>query len=155
MDKRERIDEAVRLGTLAYIDSRRQLITPFIETHFSFKGAWQINKRAIGWDMLRAPANMLWAPVYFLGHSVGSASRQLGIRTVAEKLDYLKPGLRTDVEREVEWLLYSEFLELPFSKDNRRFTKNVWLESIMTQPAFLDLLEEVLRPAAEQKDDPL
>jgi len=150
------IEEAVRLGTIAYIESRRQQITPFVDRHFSFQGAWQINKKAIGWDMLRAPANMLWMPVYFLGNVVGGkTTRLMGMTQTAEKLAKLPAGLRTDVERELEWLLYSEFLELPFASGERSCTKNAWLEAILTQPAFLELLEDVLRPIADQKDNPL
>jgi len=156
MNSHERIDEAIRLGTSAYIESRRQLIKPFVDKHYCFKGAWRINSKAMGWDMLRAPANMLWMPVYFFGRVVGSQlMRRLSLERAADKLDALPAGLRTDVEREVEWLLYSEFLELPFSSGGRSSSKNAWVEAILGQPVFLDLLEETLRPAAAQKDDPL
>lgn len=155
MNKHERIVEAVRLGTTAYIESRRQRITPFIDRHFSFSGAWRLNKKAIGWDMLRAPANMLWMPVYFVGHVVvGNATQRLGWKGAAEQLARWPAGLRTDVEREVEWLLYSEFLELPFADNGRSCTQNAWLLAVLAQPAFVDVLEETVRPAAEHIDDP-
>ncbi len=151
----ERIETAIRLGTSAYIESRRQQIKPFVDRNFSFKGAWHINKKAIGWDMARAPANLLWTPVYFFGSVLGSNMlRKLRLEQTAKRLENLPPGWRTDVEQELEWLLYAEFLELPFATDERCCTKNAWLEAILAQPEFLYLLEETLRPAAEQKDDP-
>jgi hypothetical protein len=54
MDNRSFVEQAVKARIELYANSRRRRISPFIEENFSFKGAWQINKRAFGKDLLRA-----------------------------------------------------------------------------------------------------
>lgn len=46
LNNRAVVERAVKEGIKAYADSRRRNITPFIEDHFSFKGAWELNKWA-------------------------------------------------------------------------------------------------------------
>jgi len=144
---------AVKDGIKAYTDSRRRSITPFMDAHFSFKGAWQLNKCAFGKDMLRAPANLVWAPFYFAAKLGGTAAKKAGFPSVSNKLKNVKPGLRTDVEREIEWLMYTEFLELPFIEGERVSDKNALLTYILAENELIDLLDEKLRPLADIGSD--
>jgi hypothetical protein len=153
MDNRRLVEQAVKAGIKSYADSRRLLIAPFIEKNFSFKGAWKINRCALGKDLLRAPANIAWAPVYFLAKMGGAATRKVGLKSVADRLCSAPPGFRTDVEREVEWLLYSDFLELPYECKGRKSEKNALLTHILAEGALIDLFEETLRPFAEMGED--
>jgi hypothetical protein len=44
-----------------YIATRRERIDPFVDRHFTLVGSVALHRRAIGWDLLRAPANLLLA----------------------------------------------------------------------------------------------
>lgn len=148
------VEQAVKKGIKAYADSRRRNITPFIEDHFSFKGAWELNKCAFGKDLLRAPANLLWAPVYFAAKIGSAAAEKAGMESVSKNLNKVGPGFRTDVEREVEWLMYSEFLELPFVEGDRTCEKNALLTFILADGAMVSLFEDKLLPFACIANDP-
>jgi len=148
IDNRTIIEQAVKDGIKAYADSRRRNISPFIEEHFSFKGAWELNKCAFGKDLLRAPANLAWAPFYFAAKMGGAAAEKAGLDSVSEKLNKVEPGFRTDVEREVEWLLYSDFLELPIIEGERVCEKNALLTFILKEDGMASLLEDKLLPFA-------
>lgn len=153
MDNRSLIEQSVKAGIESYANSRRRLITPFIEDNFSFKGAWQLNKCAFGKDLLRAPANIAWAPVSFAAKLGGTASKKVGMDTVADRLNSVPPGFRTDVEREVEWLLYSSFLELPYETEGRKCENNALLTHILAESELIDLFEEALRPFVDMQND--
>lgn len=154
VNNRAIVMQAVKGGIKAYADSRRRNITPFIEDHFSFKGAWELNKCAFGKDLWRAPANLLWAPFYFAAKLGSAAAEKAGLESVSEKLKKVEPGFRTDVEREVEWLMYSEFLELPFVDGDYTCEKNALLTFILAEDGMVSLFEEKLLPFACVANDP-
>lgn len=60
------IEQAIRSGIGRYFDDCRARVPAFIDRHFHYPGAIATNRMALGWDMLRAPINLLWAPVYAL-----------------------------------------------------------------------------------------
>ncbi|WP_227512688.1 MULTISPECIES: DUF6635 family protein [Marinobacter] len=60
------VEQAIRLAVERYFDDCRARIPAFIDRHFHYPGAISTNRMALGWDMLRAPINLLWAPVYAL-----------------------------------------------------------------------------------------
>lgn len=154
MTDRNIVEQAVKAGIKSYADSRRRKITSFVETNFSFKGAWNLNKVAFGWDMLRAPANLAWMPIYFTAKIGGSATEKMGLRSLSGRLRTVPPGFRTDVERRVEWLLYSEFLELPFEGGGSVCEKNLLLTQILAEKELIGLFEERLRALADLQGDP-
>lgn len=44
-----------------YFDSRRSRVDAFVDRHFSLAGSAAIHRNAVGWDMLKAPANITLA----------------------------------------------------------------------------------------------
>jgi hypothetical protein len=154
-ENRRIVEEAVQAGIRSYAKSRRRRIPRFIDKHFSFTGAWHLNKQAFGWDLVRAPANLLWTPIYFLVKGVGTVARKAGVGATEQLVEHLPAGVRTDVERELEWLVYTQFLELPYASDGRRSDKNELLAHILKQKPLIGMLEEALRPLGNLKDDPI
>ena len=134
------IHAAVSEATRRYLIKRRTRVAPFTRRHFSFKGAWRINRRALGKDLLRTPANVLWAVPQLLAQGGATLARKLRFENLAHQFERLPPGFKTDVEREVEWLIYSELLELPFTQDDRRCTHDALLEEILAHPPITQLL---------------
>jgi hypothetical protein len=134
------VHAAVRESSARYIATRRERIKPFTKKHFSFRGSARLNRRALGMDLLRTPANAVWAIPYLLSRSGAAVVRQLGFRRTANCFGKVPPGFKTDVEREVEWLLYSEFLEIPFEQGERRCTRDALFEEILNHPAIVGLL---------------
>ncbi len=153
MNNRSLVEQAVKTGIESYANSRRKLISPFIEKNFSFKGAWQLNKHAFGKDLWRAPANLVYAPFVFLAKVCGIVSDKVGFKDTANYLQSLPSGFRTDVEQEIEWLLYSEFLELPYESAGRACKNNALLTYILAENSLVNLFEETLHPFAGMQND--
>ncbi len=141
-----RIHAAVTEATRQYLAERRTRVDAFARRHYAFRGALRVNRHALGLDLLRTPANVLWAIPYLLARGGAKLGRRLGLDVFARRLDRLPPGFKTDVEREIEWLIYSELLELPFEQAGRRCTRDALLEAILTHPTISQLLiPELLR----------
>ncbi len=141
-----RIHAAVIEATRRYLADRRARVGPFTRKHFSFRGALRINRRALGKDLLRTPANVMWAVPQLLARGGAILSRKLRLHSVARRLERLPAGFKTDVEREIEWLIYSELLELPFARDGRRCSRDALLEEVLAHPTISELLiPELLR----------
>lgn len=136
------IHTAVSEATQRYLTERRTRVKPFTHRHFSFKGAWRINRRALGKDLLRTPANVIWAIPHLLAQGGAALGHRLKLPALACRLGRVPAGFKTDVEREVEWLIYSEWLELPFAQkpSGRRCQRDALLEEILAHPVISRLL---------------
>lgn len=145
------ISHAVAQGARDYFAARRQRVVPFVEKHYSMKGALRINRKAFGQDLLRAPANLLWAMPYLGIHVSSYLLRKAKMQQVGESLAKVPPGFRTRVQQEIEWLVRAELFELPFeqhiAQHHRHFDQDALLSAIMAQPELsqlvLDYLEQI------------
>src|SRR5262249_43831879 len=60
--EREWARAVVRDIARRYLASRRDYVDPFVDRHFSLTGTLRLYRQAIGWDLLRVPANLLLSP---------------------------------------------------------------------------------------------
>lgn len=136
------VHAAVSEATRRYLAERRARVKPFTRRHFSFKGALRINRRALGKDLLRTPANVFWSVPHLLAQGGAVLGRKLKWQALVDRLDRLPSGFKTDVEREIEWLMYSEWLELPFvqTQEGRCCQRDALLEEILAHPTIGRLL---------------
>lgn len=151
--KQSLIEQAVEQGTLQYIEQRRQKIPEFIERNYSFKGAFEINRKAFGKDMLKTPANILWTPPYFLLSGVGKLSKKVTKGKVGDALTRLPSGFQTDVEREITWRIHNELLQLPFDDGVNKSDTNALFETILNQACLQSVFEQSFEIIAEILDD--
>lgn len=128
------LEQAVNSGIAAYIASRREKIRPFCQQHYAWPGAARLNRRAWGHDLWRTPVNLLWAVPYLLGRSAAALAHVAGLRGGERWLKKLPPGVPTAVQREIEWLIFTEFLELPIQQSGRCTERDALLEYILVQP---------------------
>ena len=54
-------ERAVRDGLARYFADRRSRVDPFVDRHFSLRGALAIHRAALGLDILRTPVNLTLA----------------------------------------------------------------------------------------------
>ncbi len=122
----ELIDAAIRKGLENYFSDVRSRIDPFIKQHFLFPGTWQTNKVAWGWDLLRAPINLLWAPFYIITIFISFIVGKLGFNIIHNILMKVPNGLTTSVQQYISFNIYNDLLKesttQPSSKDH--FPKN-------------------------------
>ena len=133
---------------------RREAIGGFVDRHFGFRGAGRLHRKALGWDVLRAPANIALVPPQLGLHAAGVVASRLGGRKLGHWLSSRRLLLRTDVDREIEWLLWTEFLELPYADGTRLSTRDALAESLLADPRLALAVAEPLAEIARHAGDP-
>ena len=146
-------ERAVREGIAHYFAERRARVDPFIDRHFSLRGALRLHRAALGWDVLRAPVNLTLAAPQ-LGVSLGGrVAARLGARRLGARLACAHLMLRTDVAREIEWLIRTDLLELPATDGARAATRDALAEAILADPALNEALRPLLAEVGRQRED--
>ncbi|MEW9365990.1 DUF6635 family protein, partial [Klebsiella pneumoniae] len=88
-------------------------IPGFVDATFSLAGSIRLHRAALGWDLLRAPANLTLAAPQLALQAAGFLATKAGARATGQKLGRTSLLLRTAVARELEWRLQTDLLELP------------------------------------------
>jgi hypothetical protein len=139
----------VRDAAHRYIASRRERIDAFVGRHFTLAGTLALHRRAIGWDLLRAPANLfLTGPALALKLVSWVASRA-GSPRLAAWLARRRLLLETDVAREIEWLVATELLEFPFHGRHRASYRDALAEAILADDRAAERLAAPLTGLAD------
>ena len=101
-------DEA---GTLSgAIAACRARIPGFVQRHFRYPGAWHSNRHAMGWDLARAPANLLWAPFYVTAMLLSQRAARAGRHRLAAVLERTPAGFTTRVQRHLNHCIRADLL---------------------------------------------
>ncbi|MBD3291076.1 hypothetical protein GF337_19870 [candidate division KSB1 bacterium] len=137
-----------------YIESRYEKIPEFVSQYFSIRGAFRINKKALGADLVKGPFNIFWALPYTGLRAGSSLLRKMKAKRIPEFIGKLPPGFETRVQKEIRWLIYTELLELPYILDNRRSTKDKLFEEILNHPDVATLFVEELARIRNKSQDP-
>lgn len=99
------------LGTERYFNACRAAVPAFVDRHFRYPGAFRTNRLAVGGDMLRAPINLLWAPVYGLVCLLRALIRgRPGLAGLDAALGRVPDGLTTRVQRHISERIVRELL---------------------------------------------
>ena len=109
------VDEAAA----RYCAARRAKIDDFVDRTFSLTGTLRLHRRALGWDLVRSPANLALSAPHLAARVSAGLARHAGLTPAADWLDSRRYFLRTDVARELEWRLFTELLELPIQHGER------------------------------------
>ena len=131
-----------------YIAARHARVEAFVDRHFNLIGSLRLHRRAIGLDLVRAPANVVLMVPYLAMQLGGFGLRRLGAREAARWLRSRMPFLDTDVARELTWRLHCELLELPYDDGRRRCERDALAEAILADPriaAAVDRLDFLAR----------
>lgn len=145
---------AVDRAITSYIQARKDKAPEFAKKYFSLRGALGLNKNALGADILKGPLNVLWSLPY-MGFKASSAlSRKAGLRKIPSLIERLPPGLETRVQKEINWLIFTELLEIPYDQGNRKSSKDALLEEILKQPEISALFSNELSTIYSKSKDP-
>lgn len=153
-NQRRLVAAAVQHGIDRYIAARKAKVPAFVSRYFSFKGALQLHRKALGPDLYKAPLNILWllpmtvdrAAVYLLGKA--------GAKRIAQFLERMPSGWQTDAQKEINWLIHTELLELPYRQEDRESTKDALLEAILQDPELGAMLAGYLAEINKKANDP-
>lgn len=104
------VEAAIRTAINHYFDNCQKRVAPFIQRNFQYPGAWHTNKPAFGWDLLRAPFNLFWAPIYLCSQILAWVFRQVGLKSFSRAAQKVPGGLTTKVQLRVATLITSDLL---------------------------------------------
>lgn len=127
------IEQAIHSGTERYFDDCRARVPAFIDRHFHYPGAWATNRMALGWDMLRAPINLLWAPIYALACLVKFLVRnRAGLGWLYRLADRVPAGFTTRVQAHISTLIQEELLNngQPTSRPDENLLESYLIEAL-------------------------
>jgi hypothetical protein len=143
------VTEAMR----GYFRERRARIVPFVDRHFRLSGAVVLHRKAFGWDLLRAPANLLLAAPNAGAKLAAAGLDAAGARRPASRLRSLRLLLETDVGREIQWLVMTELLELPWRAGNRVSPRDALAEAVLSDPRVEAIARQALAAIGRHGDD--
>ena len=151
--------EIVEAAIDRYLAAARERIAPFVDAHFSFPGAYDLHRRAIGRDLARAPTNVVLAVPRLLLQIGSRSARRAGWDDCGDLLGKWerKAILKTDVARELEWLIRTELLQLPCREEHppyREATRDAFAEAVFADPRIEAAGRDVLEVMGRRADDP-
>ncbi len=150
----EFLEQAVKSGIERYIKSCKAKVPVFVAEYFSMRGALKLHCKALGKDLYRAPLNLIWAGPSLVLQALSGLCRKFGAKSAAHRLDRLPKGFKTEVQREVEWLIYTELLELPYSQGERKSHKDALLAEILAEPVLARICKDYLDTIRRKLDEP-
>jgi hypothetical protein len=149
---RAEADAIVADAARIYFDGCRGRIDGFVERNFSIAGSARLHGRAVGWDLLKAPANVALS-IPQIGLKLGAAAaRRLGRPATAARLGRRNLFLDTAVARELRWRLMTDLLRLPATDGDRVSPTDALAEAILAQPRVQAILAEAGAAAARSAD---
>ncbi len=132
----------------------RDRIVPFIDANFSIGGSARLHRHAIGWDLLKAPANVALS-LPQIGLKLGAlAARGVGLPRAARALGTRNLFLQTAVARELHWRMMVDLLRQPYADGERVSARDGLAEAILTHPDLQNLLQAAGSTTAAHRDDP-
>jgi Family of unknown function (DUF6635) len=137
-----------------YFESRRSRVDAFVDRYFSLPGSLLLHRKALGWDVLRAPVNVALAVPYIGAKLIAGIAGRLGAERLSRFLGSRRILLDTASGREIEWLVVTELLELPFRQGYRISRKDVLAEMILASPQVQSVLTEPLEAIGRRADHP-
>jgi hypothetical protein len=149
------VETIVSQAAQLYFESRRSRVNAFIDRHFSLPGSLALHRKAVGWDVLRAPVNVALAVPYMGAKLTAGLAGRLGAKRVSRFLGSRRILLETAVSQEIEWLILTELLELPFRQGYRLSRKDALAEMILASPQVQSVLTETLEAIGHRADHPM
>jgi hypothetical protein len=137
-----------------YFESRRARVDAFVDRHFSLSGALALHRKALGWDVLKVPANILLAIPNIALQLSALGVQAAGGQQTANYLRSRRILLETAVGREIEWLIMTELLELPYEHGERVSSKDALAETVLSSQPVQAAVQQVADSIGERADDP-
>jgi hypothetical protein len=138
-----------------YVAARHGRVEAFVDANYGLLGALRLHRRALGLDLLRAPANVAMLLPYAAMQLGAAGLGGLGARRAGRWLRARKPFFETDVARELTFRLHRDLLELPYDDSRNRTGRDALALSILEEQPLADLLDrlraETDRPGARAR----
>ncbi len=130
-------DEIPSDPDLQYFSGIRTQIDMFVTRQFKLRGTLDLHKAAIGWDILRAPINVILSPVLVTIRLLALLCRIVRLKRAGAWLRTRRILLRTDVASCVETSVVRDLLKIPLPNGNAHSSAEL-SRAILAAPQFRD-----------------
>lgn len=134
----------------AYFNGLRAEVDGFVSRHFTWPGTFRLHGAAFGLDILRAPLNVMLAPMFLLIRLLAVICFRLRLTRLSIWLASRRILLRTSVARRVEALIVTDLLGLPLAADARARDPAALARAILAAPQFREMIRQRPDPAAAE-----
>ncbi|SEN20959.1 hypothetical protein SAMN04488003_11140 [Loktanella fryxellensis] len=118
--------------------SRTARVDAFARRHFLWPGTLRLHRQALGWDILRAPVNVLLAPVALVLRALAWVLTRLRLPRAAAMLRRPRLLLRTAVAARVEALVLADLLDVPLDARTAASDRAALAQAVLAAPALRD-----------------
>lgn len=108
--REDKIEALIEQAISRFFANKRKQVPDFVRSHFRYPGCWHTNKHGLGLDLLRAPINLLWAPLYISLVLLLLLIAMCGFKSAKRWLGAIPTGLTTQVQRHVNERIRAELL---------------------------------------------
>lgn len=133
-----------------YFVGLRERVNGFAAQHFTWPGTFRLHRVAFGWDVLRAPLNVLLAPVFLLTRLIAYLCVLLRLHRVGGWFARRRILLRTAVAARVEALIVTELLGLPLDALDGARDQSALARAVLAAPQFREMIRKRSDPAAAE-----
>lgn len=81
---------------------RSKAVARFVRDRYGPRGTWRLHHAALGWDLLRAPVNVMLSPIFLLTRLLGWVLSRLGAKRAGGWLAARRVFLPSDVGRVIQ-----------------------------------------------------
>lgn len=148
------IERAISEGANSYLEGCEARIDDFVKKHYSLRGALNIHAHALGFDLLRVPLNIIWSVVNIALALLALLAGLLQLNKLQTWLKNIPPGIETDLDRQISWLIITELLQLPHKQGNRSYNKDALMEAILQCSELKQLIDAELENIDIKIDNP-
>ena len=108
------MDQLARLNAAIdhYCDDCHLRVEAFVARELAGRGAWRLNRHALGWDLLRVPLNIAWAPFWLLFQLLAWLFGKAKWHRLAAWFKRIPPGMTTNVQRVLGQRVERDLLQL-------------------------------------------
>ncbi|SIO51871.1 hypothetical protein SAMN05444722_2992 [Rhodovulum sp. ES.010] len=133
-------DAALIAAARAYFAERRARVPGFVRERFGLRGTLRLHRHALGWDILKAPLNVMLSPVLILSRLAAWGAGRAGAPRIARWLASRRILLPTAVARATERAIVVDLLELPWDGPGRASERDALARAILANPTLARLV---------------
>jgi hypothetical protein len=141
-DLRPETDAALIAAARAYFAERRARVPAFARRRFGLIGTLKLHRHALGWDILKAPVNVMLSPVLILSRLGAWAAGRAGAVPLAAWLGRRRILLPTAVAIATERAIVVDLLELPWTGPGKPSDANALAAAMLAQPTLGGLIRQ-------------
>jgi hypothetical protein len=133
-----------------YFNGLRGQVNGFVSHYFTWPGTVRLHGFAFGWDIVRAPLNVMLAPVFLLTRLIAHICLRMNLLRIGGWFAQRRILLRTAVSQRVEALIVTDLLGVPLGVGAGAHDPSGLAHAVLAAPQFREMIRKRPDPAAAE-----